>query len=72
MTAGTRTYVAPPGHNSLREHFNHFFESLRTRKAWVEDATFGHHAALGCHMANHSHFNKTIATWDGAANKIRG
>ncbi len=72
--AATRaqTYVAPPGHNSLREHFNHFFESVRTRKAWVEDTTFGHHAALGCHMANHSYFNKTIATWDAASNQIRG
>src|SRR5438552_4625943 len=29
-----------------------FFQAVRTRKPGVEDAVFGHHAALACHMAN--------------------
>ena len=72
VAANSQRYVAPTGYSSLREHFHNFFTSVRTRKAWVEDATFGHNAALGCHLANYSYFNKTIATWDAAANKIRG
>ncbi len=36
------------------------------------DNEFGNNAALGCHLANHSYFNKTIAVWDGAGRKIKG
>jgi hypothetical protein len=31
---------------------------------------FGNHAAIGCHLANYSYFNKNVAIWDGAAKKI--
>lgn len=72
VATGTQTYVAPPGYSDVREHLNRFFVSVKTRKAWVQDATFGHYAALGCHLANHAYFNKTISTWDAGANKIRG
>ena len=35
-----------------------FFQAVKTRKPVVEDAVFGHHAALACHMANQSYFRK--------------
>jgi len=34
-------------------------------KTVVEDAVFGHHAALACHMSNQSYFRKSAVTWDG-------
>lgn len=66
------TFYAPPGYSEGREHLWNFFESVRTRRPSVEDATFGNHTAIGCHMANYSYFKKTIAKWDGAAKAIRG
>jgi hypothetical protein len=38
----------------------------------VEDATFGNHTAIACHMANYSYFNKAVATWDAAGRRIKG
>jgi len=31
---------------------------------------FGNNAAIGCHLANFSYFNKTVAVWDAAQKKI--
>jgi hypothetical protein len=36
----------------------------------VEDAVFGHHAALGCHMANESYFRKSVVSRDDASKPI--
>jgi len=49
-----------------------FFEAVRSRKPVVEDAVFGHNAALDCHMANESYFRKTAVTWDEASQTIKG
>jgi hypothetical protein len=38
----------------------------------VEDAVFGHNAALACHMANESYFRKAAVTWDEASHTIKG
>jgi hypothetical protein len=46
--------------------------AVRSRKPVVEDAVFGHHAALTRHMANESYFRKTVFLWDEAPNSIRG
>jgi hypothetical protein len=51
---------------------NNFMESVRTRRPSVEDAVFGNHTAIACHMANYSLENKTMAVWDAAAKKIKG
>jgi hypothetical protein len=32
---------------------------------------FGNNAALGCHLANYSYFNKTAAVWDAEGKKIK-
>ncbi len=45
---------------------------MRKRGDTIEDATFGNNTALACHMANHSYFNETIATWDSDTGEIRG
>ncbi len=48
-----------------------FFEAVRSRTPVVEDAVFGHHAALACHMANESYFRKTAVSWDEPSKSIR-
>ncbi len=64
------TFYTPPGYNDDREHLGNFFNSVRTRKPSVEDATFGNNTAIGCHMANYSYFNRTVAVWSGPERKI--
>ncbi len=60
-----------PDFDDLRPHLANFFDAVRTRKPVVEDATFGHNAALACHMANESYFRKAIVRWDEAARTIK-
>ncbi|MBI2403299.1 MAG: Gfo/Idh/MocA family oxidoreductase [Gemmatimonadetes bacterium] len=63
--------VRGPDMDEVRPHLWTFFEAVRSRKPVVEDAVFGHHAALACHMANESYFRKGPVTWDGASNSIK-
>jgi hypothetical protein len=37
----------------------------------MENAVFGHHAALACHMANESYFRKSAVTWDESSQTIK-
>jgi len=69
-TEESTRYYAPPDYNDDREHLWNFFESVRTRRPSVEDATFGNNTAIACHMANYSYFNSTIANWDEGKKKI--
>ena len=71
-TVESTRYYAPPDYNDDREHLWNFFESVRTRRPSVEDATFGSNAAICCHMANYSYFNNTIANWDAGKKRIIG
>jgi len=66
------SFYAPPEYNDDREHLWNYFESVRTRRPSVEDATFGNHTAIACHMANYSYFHKSLAVWDAAGKKIKG
>jgi predicted dehydrogenase len=54
-----------------KPHLWKFFQGVKTRQPVVEDAVFGHHAALACHMANESYFRKAAVTWDAAINTIK-
>jgi predicted dehydrogenase len=67
----TEVFQVPRGYNDTVDHVARFFDSIRTRKSPVENEEFGNHAAIACHMANYSYFNKSVAIWDGAAKKIR-
>jgi len=58
--------------DNLRPHLWNFFEAVRTRKPVVEDAVFGHNAALACHMANESYFRHNSVTWDVASGQVKG
>lgn len=64
--------IRGPQYDDTKPHLWNFFEAVRSRKPVVEDAVFGHHAALACHMANEAYFRKTVVSWDAAARTIKG
>jgi predicted dehydrogenase len=57
--------------DDIRPHLWNFFQHVRSGKPVVEDAVFGHHAALACHMANESYFRRAAVTWDAASGSIK-
>jgi predicted dehydrogenase len=69
--AEVETYSAPRGYDDTADHIANFFRAIETREHVVEDEIFGNHAAIACHMANHSYFHHAIATWDEAARNIK-
>src|SRR5688500_9373541 len=64
--------IRGPHYDDVKPHLWNFFDAVRTRKPVVEDAVFGHHAALACHMANESYYRKSAVTWDEATKTIKG
>jgi len=68
----TETFSAPPGYDDTADHLASFFRAVETREHVVEDEVFGNNTAIACHMANHSYFNKSVATWDAASETIKG
>ena len=57
--------------DELKPHLWNFFQSVKSRKPVTEDAVFGHHAALACHMANESYFRKSAVYWDEKSRTIK-
>jgi predicted dehydrogenase len=57
------------GEDDLVVHVRGFIESLRSRKAPVEDARFGHRAAATAHLINRSLREGRIFDWDRATDK---
>jgi hypothetical protein len=66
------TYSAPPGYDDTVDHIANFFNAVETLEHVVEDEIFGNNTAIACHMANHSYFHRNVATWDAAAQTIKG
>jgi predicted dehydrogenase len=58
-------------YDDLKPHLWKFFEAVRSRKPVVQDAVFGHNAALGCHLANESYFRGAPVYWDAASETIK-
>ncbi|MFZ0303365.1 MAG: Gfo/Idh/MocA family oxidoreductase [Terracidiphilus sp.] len=65
------TYTLPRGYDDSQDHIANFFSAVVTRQPVVENEVFGNHAAIGCHMANHSYFHRSIAAWDAATKTIK-
>jgi predicted dehydrogenase len=57
--------------DDLKPHLWRFFEAVRNRGTVTEDAVFGHHAALACHLANESYFRHSPTVWDAASQQIK-
>jgi predicted dehydrogenase len=64
-------YSAPAGYDDTVAHIATFFRAVETRQRVVEDEIFGNNAAIACHMANHSYFQRAIATWESATQTIK-
>jgi predicted dehydrogenase len=58
-------------YDEVRPHLWNFFQAVKSRKPVTEDAVFGHHAALACHMANESYFHKSPVHWDEQSKTIK-
>ena len=57
--------------DDVKPHLWNFFRAVKTRQLVVEDAVFGHHAALACHMANEAYFRNSAVTWDAGSKTIK-
>ena len=60
-----------PDFDDVKPHLWNFFQAVRSRKPVVEDALFGHYAALACHMANESYFRQQGVHWDASTKTIK-
>jgi predicted dehydrogenase len=60
-----------PDYDDMKPHLWTFFQAVKSRNPVVEDAVFGHHAALACHMANESYFRQKAVWWDAATKSIK-
>src|SRR5581483_10020246 len=60
-----------PDYDDMKPHLWNFFQAVKSRKPVVEDAVFGHHAALACHMANESYFRQKAVWWDESTKTIK-
>jgi predicted dehydrogenase len=58
-------------YDDTRPHLWKFFQAVKTRQPVVEDAVFGHHAAIACHMANESYFQKKPVTFDPTTETVK-
>ena len=58
-------------YNEVKPHLWNFFQAVKTRQPVAENAEFGHHAALACHMANESYFRRSAVYWDEASQTIK-
>ena len=65
------TFTLPRGYDDTAVHIANFFNAVVTREHVVEDEVFGNNAAIGCHLANHSYFHRSVATWDAASKTIK-
>ena len=52
-------------------HFGHFFESVRSRQPYWENAIAGHHAAACAHLINLSARERRMTEWDFNRDDIR-
>jgi predicted dehydrogenase len=66
----TQKYAAARGYSDSYDHFHNFFDSVRTRKASVEDATFGFRAAGAALLSNLSIEQNKIVKWNPETMKL--
>jgi predicted dehydrogenase len=56
--------------DDVRPHLWNFFQAVKSRQPVTEDAVFGNHAAIACHMANESYFRKKPVYFSEALRNI--
>jgi predicted dehydrogenase len=68
--AGSTVYTGHHWDDTV-PHLWEFFEAVRSREPVVQDAVFGNHAAIACHMANESFFRESPVRWDGGTQTMK-
>jgi hypothetical protein len=68
---GSQTIYNGDDWDDLRPHLWNYFHAVKTRQPVAEDAVFGNHAAIACHMANESYFRGKPVVWDEASHSIK-
>jgi predicted dehydrogenase len=63
-------YKSPNDEDSTRAHVRNWIEAIRTGGKPIEDARFGHHAALVGHMCNLSYKAGKPVRWNKATRKV--
>lgn len=63
-------FSVPKGYDERFDHFTNFFDSMRTGKKVVEDASFGLRAAGPALASNLSYFERKIVNWDPERMKV--
>ena len=58
------TYAPPSDYSDSLDHFTNFFQAVRSRKAPVEDSTFGLRAAGPALVSNQSYFEGKPIAWN--------
>jgi predicted dehydrogenase len=58
-------------YDDMVPHLYNFFEAVKSRKPVVQDAVFGNHAAIACHMANESFFRQKQVFWDESTRSVK-
>ena len=69
---GEERYAPPPGYSDHLDHHRNFLEAVRSRKAVVEDATFGFRAAGPALASNVSYFEQRVCDWDPQTMTLKG
>ncbi len=67
---GSTTYHGPHWDDDT-PHVWGFFEAVKSREPVTQDAVFGNHAAIACHMANESYFRRAPVRWDDASQSVK-
>jgi predicted dehydrogenase len=63
-------YKSPNDEDATRAHMRNWIEAIRTGGKPIEDARFGHHAALVGHMCNLSHKEGKPVRWNKKTRKV--
>ena len=63
-------YAAPTGYSDSYDHFHNFFSAVRSRKAVVQDATFGFRAAGAALLSNLSVERGNVVHWNPETMKL--
>ncbi len=63
-------FVAPHGYSDSYDHFNNFFNVVRSRQPVVEDATFGFRAAGAALLSNLSAERGSVVHWNPETMKL--
>ncbi len=58
-------------YDDTRPHLWNFFRAVKSRQPVVQDAVFGNHAALACHMANESYFQRKTVVYDASTESVK-